>query len=37
MIDVPSVVIEADMTDSRVFSMAQVETRLEAFLERLKS
>ena len=36
MIEVPSVVIEADMTDSRVFSMAQVETRLEAFLERLK-
>ncbi|WP_290597429.1 MULTISPECIES: 2-hydroxyacyl-CoA dehydratase subunit D [unclassified Archaeoglobus] len=36
MIDVPSVVIEADMVDSRVFSEAQVETRLEAFLEMLK-
>ncbi len=36
MIDVPSVVIEADMVDSRAFSEAQVETRLEAFLEMLK-
>jgi benzoyl-CoA reductase/2-hydroxyglutaryl-CoA dehydratase subunit BcrC/BadD/HgdB len=36
MIDVPSVVIEADMVDSRVFSEAQVETRLEALLEMLK-
>ncbi len=36
MINVPSVVIEADMVDSRVFSEAQVETRLEAFLEMLK-
>ncbi len=36
MIDVPSVVIEADMVDSRVFSEAQVETRLEAFLEMLR-
>ncbi len=36
MIDVPSVVIEADMVDSRAFSEAQVETRLEAFLEMLR-
>ncbi|WP_202319933.1 2-hydroxyacyl-CoA dehydratase subunit D [Archaeoglobus neptunius] len=36
MIDVPSVVIEADMVDSRAFSEAQVETRLEAFLEMVK-
>ncbi len=36
MINVPSVVIEADMVDSRAFSEAQVETRLEAFLEMLK-
>jgi len=37
MIDIPSVVIEADMTDSRVFSEAQVQTRLEAFMEMLRS
>jgi benzoyl-CoA reductase/2-hydroxyglutaryl-CoA dehydratase subunit BcrC/BadD/HgdB len=36
MIDVPSVVIEADMVDSRAFSEAQVVTRLEAFLEMLR-
>ncbi len=36
MIDVPSVVVEADMVDSRAFSEAQVETRLEAFLEMLQ-
>ncbi|MDI9645791.1 MAG: 2-hydroxyacyl-CoA dehydratase subunit D [Archaeoglobales archaeon] len=35
MISVPSVVIEADMVDSRAFSQAQIETRLEAFLEML--
>jgi len=35
MLDVPSVVIEADMTDSRIFSESQVENRLEAFLETL--
>ncbi len=35
MIEVPSVIIEADMTDERAFSEAQVETRLEAFLEML--
>ncbi|MBO8182537.1 MAG: 2-hydroxyacyl-CoA dehydratase subunit D [Archaeoglobus sp.] len=33
MLEVPSVIIEADMTDSRAFSESQVETRLEAFLE----
>lgn len=36
MIEVPSVVIEADMVDERVFSEAQIVTRLEAFLEMLK-
>jgi benzoyl-CoA reductase/2-hydroxyglutaryl-CoA dehydratase subunit BcrC/BadD/HgdB len=36
MLEVPSVIIEADMTDSRVFSRAQVQTRLEAFLEMLR-
>ncbi|AAB89297.1 MULTISPECIES: 2-hydroxyacyl-CoA dehydratase subunit D [Archaeoglobus] len=36
MIEVPSVIIEADMVDSRTFSEAQVETRLEAFLEMLR-
>jgi len=35
MLEVPSVVIEADMTDSRVFSEAQIQTRLEAFCEML--
>jgi benzoyl-CoA reductase/2-hydroxyglutaryl-CoA dehydratase subunit BcrC/BadD/HgdB len=29
----PGVVIEADQNDPRVFSEAQVETRLEAFIE----
>jgi benzoyl-CoA reductase/2-hydroxyglutaryl-CoA dehydratase subunit BcrC/BadD/HgdB len=37
LIDVPSVVIEADMTDSRVFSESQVENRLEAFIETLQT
>ncbi|MET1124374.1 MAG: 2-hydroxyacyl-CoA dehydratase subunit D [Archaeoglobaceae archaeon] len=36
MIEVPSVVIEADMVDERAFSEAQVETRLEAFIEMLR-
>ena len=35
MIEVPSVIIEADMTDSRTFSESQIETRLEAFFETL--
>ncbi|TDA26751.1 MAG: 2-hydroxyglutaryl-CoA dehydratase [Archaeoglobi archaeon] len=34
-LSVPSVIIEADMVDERVFSEAQVVTRLEAFLEML--
>jgi benzoyl-CoA reductase/2-hydroxyglutaryl-CoA dehydratase subunit BcrC/BadD/HgdB len=29
----PGVVIEADQNDPRVYSEAQVETRLEAFIE----
>ncbi len=36
MLDIPSVIVEADMTDSRVFSESQVENRLEAFLETLE-
>jgi benzoyl-CoA reductase/2-hydroxyglutaryl-CoA dehydratase subunit BcrC/BadD/HgdB len=32
---VPCVVIDADMTDSRYFSDAQIDTRLEAFFERI--
>jgi len=36
MLDVPSVIIDADQTDYRVFSQAQIETRLEAFLEMLR-
>lgn len=35
MLNVPSVIIEADMVDERAFSEAQVATRLEAFLEML--
>ena len=33
----PGVVIEADQNDPRVYSDAQVETRLEAFIESMKS
>jgi benzoyl-CoA reductase/2-hydroxyglutaryl-CoA dehydratase subunit BcrC/BadD/HgdB len=32
---VPGVVIEGDMVDSRVFNMAQIETRIDALLEML--
>jgi benzoyl-CoA reductase/2-hydroxyglutaryl-CoA dehydratase subunit BcrC/BadD/HgdB len=32
----PGVVIEADQNDPRVFSDAQVETRLEAFIEAMQ-
>jgi benzoyl-CoA reductase/2-hydroxyglutaryl-CoA dehydratase subunit BcrC/BadD/HgdB len=32
---VPSVIIEADITDSRAFSEEQANTRLEAFFETL--
>ncbi|MCS7130486.1 MAG: 2-hydroxyacyl-CoA dehydratase subunit D [Archaeoglobaceae archaeon] len=34
-LSVPTVIIEADMVDERIFSEAQVVTRLEAFLEML--
>jgi len=34
---IPSVVIEADMTDARVYSDAQVQTRIEAFMETLQN
>ncbi len=33
---VPSVVLEADMNDPRVFSEGQIETRVEAFIEKLE-
>ncbi|VEN73965.1 2-hydroxyglutaryl-CoA dehydratase [Candidatus Desulfarcum epimagneticum] len=33
----PGMVIEADMTDDRSFSESQVETRIEAFMEMLRS
>jgi benzoyl-CoA reductase/2-hydroxyglutaryl-CoA dehydratase subunit BcrC/BadD/HgdB len=33
----PSLVIEADMTDARVYSDAQVKTRIEAFMETLQN
>ena len=34
---IPSLVIEADMTDARVYSDAQVKTRIEAFMETLQN
>jgi benzoyl-CoA reductase/2-hydroxyglutaryl-CoA dehydratase subunit BcrC/BadD/HgdB len=34
---IPSVVIEADMTDARAYSDAQVRTRVEAFMETLQN
>jgi benzoyl-CoA reductase/2-hydroxyglutaryl-CoA dehydratase subunit BcrC/BadD/HgdB len=34
---IPSVVIEADITDSRAFSEEQARTRLEAFFEALEN
>jgi bcr-type benzoyl-CoA reductase subunit B len=34
---IPSVVIEADMTDARIYSDAQVRTRVEAFMETLQN
>jgi benzoyl-CoA reductase/2-hydroxyglutaryl-CoA dehydratase subunit BcrC/BadD/HgdB len=33
----PSLVLEADMTDARVYSDAQVKTRVEAFMETLEN
>jgi benzoyl-CoA reductase/2-hydroxyglutaryl-CoA dehydratase subunit BcrC/BadD/HgdB len=34
---IPGLVLEADMTDSRVYSDAQVKTRIEAFMETLEN
>jgi len=34
---IPSLIIEADMTDSRCFSESQIETRIDAFMEVLKA
>jgi benzoyl-CoA reductase/2-hydroxyglutaryl-CoA dehydratase subunit BcrC/BadD/HgdB len=34
---IPSLVLEADMTDARVYSDAQVKTRIEAFMETLQN
>ena len=36
-LDIPSVVIEADITDSRVYSEEQTRTRIEAFFEAMES
>jgi benzoyl-CoA reductase/2-hydroxyglutaryl-CoA dehydratase subunit BcrC/BadD/HgdB len=33
---IPSLVIEADMTDARNFSESQIDTRIDAFMEILK-
>jgi len=34
---IPSLLIEADMTDTRVYAEAQVKTRIEAFMETLQN
>jgi benzoyl-CoA reductase/2-hydroxyglutaryl-CoA dehydratase subunit BcrC/BadD/HgdB len=34
---IPSLILEADMTDARVYSDAQVQTRVEAFIETLQN
>ncbi len=34
-LDIPTLIIEADMVDERVFSESQIETRIEAFMETL--
>ncbi len=34
---IPSLILEADMTDARVYSDAQVKTRVEAFMETLEN
>jgi benzoyl-CoA reductase/2-hydroxyglutaryl-CoA dehydratase subunit BcrC/BadD/HgdB len=34
---IPTLIIEADMTDDRVYSEAQAKTRIEAFIETLES
>ncbi|MDP2838843.1 MAG: 2-hydroxyacyl-CoA dehydratase family protein, partial [Syntrophales bacterium] len=33
---IPTVMIEADMVDERIFSEGQIETRIDAFIEVLK-
>jgi bcr-type benzoyl-CoA reductase subunit B len=35
-LDIPTIIIEADMTDERLFSEAQTRTRVEAFIESLR-
>lgn len=34
---IPTLIIEADMVDARSFSESQIETRIDAFMEKLKS
>jgi len=36
-LDVPTLIIEADMVDERAFSESQIETRIDAFMEILES
>ncbi|MBN2225403.1 MAG: 2-hydroxyacyl-CoA dehydratase [Deltaproteobacteria bacterium] len=36
-LDIPTIMVEADMTDERSFSEAQTRTRIEAFIESLKA
>jgi benzoyl-CoA reductase/2-hydroxyglutaryl-CoA dehydratase subunit BcrC/BadD/HgdB len=35
-VGIPTLMIEADMTDERSFSESQVETRIDAFIEMLR-
>jgi benzoyl-CoA reductase/2-hydroxyglutaryl-CoA dehydratase subunit BcrC/BadD/HgdB len=34
---IPTLMLEADMVDERSFSESQIETRIDAFMETLKS
>jgi benzoyl-CoA reductase/2-hydroxyglutaryl-CoA dehydratase subunit BcrC/BadD/HgdB len=36
-LDLPTLILEADMVDERSFSESQIETRIDAFMETLKS
>jgi benzoyl-CoA reductase/2-hydroxyglutaryl-CoA dehydratase subunit BcrC/BadD/HgdB len=36
-LNLPTLIIEADMVDARSFSESQIETRIDAFMETLKA
>jgi len=37
LIEIPSLMLEADMCDERNFSEAQIQTRIEAFMEMIRA